>query len=82
MSMDKERLAELKEMNYQIDVTEQDIKEIRSYNGNKWFIGYGQDKAHCRSLSVNEEEFDLTMGFILRYKEGKFEGLKKEFKEA
>ena len=82
MSMDSERLAELNEIEYRISVTKKQIKGIESYSGNKWFIGYGQDKAHCTSLSVNEEEFDLIMGFILRYKKAKLEGLKKEFKEA
>lgn len=66
---------------HRIELCKKDLSKLKSYEGNKKWIGYGQDQAHCNELSLNDVQFDAVINTLKAIKEAELEQLEKQLKE-
>lgn len=63
---------------HRIELCKKDLDKLKSYEGNKRWIGYGQDKGHGHDLSVNTDQFDTVMNLLKALKTQELEHLEKQ----
>jgi hypothetical protein len=72
--MEKETLGIANGIVHNIERLETEIQSIVNYNGNKWYLGFGQDNATAKGISTDDKLFDDVLKYILKR-------LRKELKE-
>jgi len=62
-----------------INNLEDEIKVASTYKGNKWWIGFGQDHGHGKSVSANDGLFNAVIATIIKVKKQQLDKAKQDF---
>lgn len=79
--MTKEQAIKGNSLVHKIEMNKKELNELKAYNGNGWWIGYGQDAVHKSDLTINKSQFELIRRTIVNLKELELEQLEKELNE-
>ena len=79
--MTEDQVKKGQQILHNIEKCNKQLRELRIYGGNKWWIGYGHDKTHSNELNVNTSQFEKIMNLMEQLKKEELEQLEKQLKE-